>query len=168
MGLENMTLNDVHGEIPSIKFYQTQKELETIVGEFVKRCVAEGLQSNDIVILTAKTAEASWLASNSKYSGIETASEKEPGKILFTTIRKFKGLEAKAILIVDTSLSALLKAESRRLLYVGCSRAKNLLSIAMLDDVENTDMGDFLRNVAPGRNVPKNKKGLKRLLNVTI
>ena len=73
-----------------------------------------------------------------------------------------------AVLIVDASLSALLKAETRRLLYVGCSRAKNLLSIAMLDDVENTDMGDFLRNVAPGRNVPKNKKGLKRLLNVTI
>lgn len=168
MGLENMTPNDVHGEIPSVKFYQTEKELETIVGEFIKRCVVEGLQSNDIVILTAKTTEASWLATNSKYSGIGIAERKEPGKILFTTIRKFKGLEAKAVLIVDASLSALLKAEFRRLLYVGCSRAKNLLSIAMLDDVENTDMGDFLRNVAPGRNVPKNKKGLKRLLNVTI
>lgn len=168
MGLENMTPNDVHGEIPSVKFYQTERELETIVEDFVARCAAEGLQPNDIVILTAKTAEASWLASNSKYSGIEISSEKEPGKILFTTIRKFKGLESMAVLIVDASLSALLKAETRRLLYVGCSRAKNLLSIAMLDDVENTDMGDFLRNVAPGRNVPKNKKGLKRLLNVTI
>ena len=168
MGLENMTPNDVHGEIPSVKFYQTEKELETIVGEFIKRCVVEGLQSNDIVILTEKTTEASWLATNSKYSGIGIAERKEPGKILFTTIRKFKGLEAKAVLIVDASLSALLKAESRRLLYVGCSRAKNLLSTAMLDDVENTDMGDFLRNVATGRNVPKTTKGLKRLLNVTI
>lgn len=102
MGLENMTPNDVHGEIPSVKFYQTEKELETIVGEFIKRCVVEGLQSNDIVILTAKTTEASWLATNSKYSGIGIAERKEPGKILFTTIRKFKGLEAK---IEDTLIA---------------------------------------------------------------
>ena len=81
---------------------------------------------------------------------------------------KFKGLEADAILIVDASTYSLAKPESKRLLYVGTSRARNLLNIAMLDDVENTDMGDFLRTIAPGRNVPKYKKGLKRLLNITI
>ena len=38
----------------------------------------------------------------------------------------------------------------------------------MLEHVKSGEYGDYLRNIAPGRNVPKNKKGLKRLLNVTL
>ncbi|WP_286153372.1 ATP-binding domain-containing protein [Sporofaciens musculi] len=94
--------------------------------------------------------------------------EGEAGKILFTTIRKFKGLEAEAILIVGAQMSALTNFENRHLLYTGSSRAKNLLNIAMLEDIETGEYGDYLRNIAPERNVPKNKKGLKRLLNVTM
>lgn len=168
MGLENITLNDIHGEIPAVKFYQKENEYNAIVGDFVRRCTTEGLQPDDIVILTAKTTETSWLSQNCEISGIGISTAKEAGKVLFTTIRKFKGLESKAILIVDAAMSSLSKPETRRLLYVGCSRAQNLLCIAMLEDVDSGDMGDFIRNIAPTRNVPKNKKGLKRLLNVAI
>ena len=38
----------------------------------------------------------------------------------------------------------------------------------MLEDIESGDYGDYLRSIAPGRNVPKNKKGLKRVLNVSV
>ena len=65
-------------------------------------------------------------------------------------------------------MSALVNPENRRLLYTGTSRAKNLLNIAMLEDVETGEYGDYLRTIAPGRNVPKNKKGLKRLLNISV
>ena len=65
-------------------------------------------------------------------------------------------------------MSALTNPENRRLLYTGSSRAKNLLNIAMLEDIETGEYGDYLRNIAPGRNVQKNKKGLKKLLNVTM
>ena len=102
------------------------------------------------------------------YGGYELSVSNEPDKVLFTTIRKFKGLEAEAILLVDVPLSGLAFPEYRRLLYVGSSRAKNLLKIAMLEDVETGDMGTLVREIAPGRNVPKNKRGLKRLLNMTI
>ena len=127
-----------------------------------------GLDPSDVVILTAKTIESSWIDQGKKYAGHELSCEGEPGKILFTTIRKFKGLEAEVILIVDAQMSALTNLENRRLLYTGSSRAKNLLNIAMLEDIEMGEYGDYLRNIAPGRNVPKNKKGLKRLLNVTM
>lgn len=60
------------------------------------------------------------------------------------------------------------KLLNKRLLYVGTSRAKNLLNIAMLEDVSSDDMGDYLRTLNPDRNIPKNKKGLKRLLNISI
>lgn len=168
MGLENVTFNEVHGEIPAVKFYQSKEELEIVISNFIKRIMDEGLTPEDVVILTAKTVEKSWVEKGKEYAGLKLSLVKEPGKVLFTTIRKFKGLEAEAILIIDVSMAALMIPENRRLLYVGASRAKNLLNIAMQEDVENANMGDFLRSIAPQRNVPKNKKGLKRLLNVTM
>lgn len=111
---------------------------------------------------------ASWIDPGRNYAGQELSCDGEAEKILFTTVRKFKGLEAEAILIVDAQISALINPENRRLLYTGSSRAKNLLNIAMLEDIETGEYGDYLRSIAPGRNVPKNKKGLKRLLNVTM
>ena len=166
MGLENVHYNEVHGEIPSAKFYSTEEELRKIVEEFVGRVISEGLDPLDVVILTANTVENSWVDLNRIYAGQMLSCRSEQGKIFFTTIRKFKGLEAEAILIVDAQMSALTNPESRRLLYTGSSRAKNLLSIAMLEDVEVGEFGDYIRNIAPGRNVPKNKKGLKRILNM--
>lgn len=168
MGLDNVTYNEAHGEIPAARFYTREDEEEKIVTDFIKRVMDEGLDPSDVVILTAKTIESSWINPGKKYAGQELSCEGEVGKILFTTIRKFKGLEAEAILIVDAQMSALTNPENRRLLYTGSSRAKNLLNIAMLEDIETGEYGDYLRNIAPGRNVPKNKKGLKRLLNVTI
>ena len=168
MGLDSVKYNEIHGEVPAARFYCTTVEMESIVESFLNRVSSEGFQPEDIVILTAKTTENSWLDYKKQYGGLRLSLSKEPGKVLFTTIRKFKGLEAEAILIVDVSMSALMNPEDRRLLYVGSSRAKNLLNIALLEDIESSDMGDFLRSIAPGRNVPKNKKGLKRLLNITL
>lgn len=168
VGLEKVSYNEIHGEVPSVKFYQTTSEMKAIVGDFMKRVKTEGLLPEDVVVLTAKTVDKSWLDVTKEYGGQQLSLSKEPSKVLFTTIRKFKGLEAEAILIIDVPMSSLAIPENRRLLYVGSSRAKNLLNIAMLEDVENGDMGDFIRDLAPGRNVPKNKKGLKRLLNISM
>lgn len=168
MGLENVTYNEIHGEIPTAKFYSTESELNRIIEQFIQTVKAEGVLPEDIVILSAKTVEDSWVDVNRKYSGYELSTERTAGKVLFTTIRKFKGLESDVVLIVDASMAALRKSENKRLLYVGTSRAKNLLNIAMLEDVSTEDMGDYLRELNPERNVPKNKKGLKRLLNISI
>ncbi len=168
MGLEKVSYNEIHGEIPAVKFYQTASEMEAIVSDFMKRVTEEGLLPEDVVVLTAKTVEKSWLDVTKEYGGRRLSLTMEPDKVLFTTIRKFKGLEAEAILIIDVPMSSLAAQENRRLLYVGSSRAKNLLNIAMLEDVGSGDMGDLIRRLAPGRNVPKNKKGLKRLLNIDL
>lgn len=168
MGLENITFNEVHGEIPVGRFYQTSDELESIVNDFVTKMISEGLSPDEIVILTAKSTDNSWIDVTKKYGEKVLSLSRESGKLWFTTIRKFKGLEAEAILIVDATLSSLAQPESRRLLYVGSSRAKNLLYIALLDDVDSSEMDDLMKSIAPGRSVPKNKKGLKRLLNISI
>ena len=168
MGLDNISYNEIHGEIPAVKFYNTESELDDIVEKFIKSIKDEGVKPEDIVILSAKTIEDSWIDLNKQFAGYELSIERIKGKILFTTIRKFKGLESDVVLIVDASMSSLLNPEYKRLMYVGTSRAKNLLNIAMLEDVLSEDMGTYLKKLNPDRNVPKNKKGLKRLLNISI
>lgn len=140
MGLENVTYNEAHGEIPAARFYTREDEEEKIVSDFIKRVIDEGLDPSDVVILTAKTIESSWIDLGKKYAGQELSCEGAAGKILFTTIRKFKGLEAEAILIVDAKMSALKNPENRRLLYTGSSRAKNLLNIAAICAVRRSVM----------------------------
>ena len=58
--------------------------------------------------------------------------------------------------------------EDKRLLYVGSFRTKKYLEIAMIQDIDDSDMGDYIRCLNPNRVLPKNKKGLKRLFNVEI
>lgn len=168
LGMDNVIYNEVHGDIPAIKFYSEPNEAENIVENFIKEVKAEGLGLENIVILSAKTIDKTEIDINKSYAGTRLSTEKEEGKVLFTTIRKFKGLEADAVLIVDASMSGLISNEQKKLLYVGSSRAKSFLNIAMKEDVNTNDMGDYMRNLAPERNVPKNKKGLKRLLNVVV
>lgn len=100
--------------------------------------------------------------------GINLSGIRETGSLLFTTVRKFKGLEAKAVMIIDVSVTALTQPEKRRIAYVGCSRAKHFLKIAVLDNTDAHEFGDCLRQINSSRNVPKNKKGLIRLLNLRL
>lgn len=79
----------------------------------------------DIVILTLKTEKNSILANdivNQRYKGC-----------YFTSCRKFKGLEADAVILVDFSESTLL--EEVQLFYVGASRAR--IQLEIVTDMNN-------------------------------
>ena len=135
---------------------------------FLEKMKREDVPAEKITILSASTIKNSFVSLSQKYAGFELSETKESGKVHFTTIRKFKGLESDAILIVDASMIGLKSDEDKRLLYVGASRAKNYLEIAMNQDVSDSDIGEYIRALNPNRVLPKNKKGLKRLFNVEI
>lgn len=168
IGRDNLSLNEIHGDVPFLRFYSTEKELKVVVERFLEKMKKEEVPAEKIAILSATTMSNTFLNLNENYSGFQLSETREEGKIHFTTIRKFKGLEADAILIVDASMIGLKSDEDKRLLYVGASRAKNYLEIAMIQDIDDTDMGDYIRCLNPNRVLPKNKKGLKRLFNVEI
>ncbi len=160
--------NSIHGETPTAFFFKKQIQLIEEAENFVKAAIVAGIEPEEIVFLTVRTEKKSLLSGVKQINGICITNERQQNNILFTTIRKFKGLEAKAVMIIDLSISALAYPENQRLVYVGCSRAKHLLKIAILEDIDREDYGNYLRKINSKRNVPKNKKGLGRLLNVKI
>ena len=169
IGLSKDQFNDVHGDTPKIKFYKTVEELESIVDSFISAMTKEDIPAEEIAVLTVKSVENSKLDISRKYGGKYLSLKREPGKVLFSTVRRFKGLEASAILLIDCALSSLKYPDQQRLMYVGSSRAKNYLNIAMVDDTDDMqEMGTILKALNPDRNMPKNKKGLKRLLHVDL
>lgn len=81
--------------------------------------------NGNIVLLTCSTVEKSILSEFSdngfyRYNG---------KKIMLTTCRKFKGLEADAIIIVDVKEGNFYDETARNILYVGSSRARFELAI---------------------------------------
>lgn len=68
----------------------------------------------------------------------EISQERVKDKVLVSTVRKFKGLEAKAVLLIDVESSKLADGVMRRLMYVGCSRANSYLQIAFYDDSQQS------------------------------
>lgn len=168
IGRDNISVNEIHGNVPFLRFYSSEKEMTGIVETFLDKMKKEEVPAERITILSASTMDNSFVDINKSYAGYQLSEKREDGKIHFTTIRKFKGLESDAILIVDASMIGLKNDEEKRLLYVGSSRAKNYLEIAMNQDVEDSDIGDYIRELNPNRVLPKNKKGLKRLFNVEL
>lgn len=93
----------------------------------------------DIVILTAKELETSSLSGLIKNEKINIEGYPCP----ITTCRKFKGLEAEAVILVDIDNSILLDDEKRLLFYVGASRAKFELGIIFNTTVQ--DAGEVMK-----------------------
>ena len=80
-------------------------------------------------------------------AGIPLSGKKEPNKVWFTSIRKFKGLEAQAVLIVDFRYSEADNELTRRIFYVGCSRANAYLQVALFKDTEEIKDTELMRTL---------------------
>ena len=129
-------LSDVHGKRPCAVFVPNRKALVDAAADFVRRMrSAEKLELRDIVILTVSTLEKSVFGALTEVSGIPVSHEAEEGKLWFTTVRRYKGLEAKAVLLVDVCVSKLTGSTCQRLIYVGSSRATAYLEMLCLNDV---------------------------------
>ncbi|MGF9964523.1 NERD domain-containing protein [Bacillus rhizoplanae] len=123
----------LNGLKPRLCYYQDQdifnKQLDEAATYFIEEA---GIEPEQFVILTTGKLEDSVLDPDKKIlNKYKVVSRREQGKIYFTTIRKFKGLEAKAIMIVDVDVNSFEDKEYRDLLYVGCSRARHFLQLSI-------------------------------------
>ena len=123
-----------HGKTPRI-FFTEQKRTEECLDFIIDDLQSNrGLKPKDIVILTLGIESESIIPnSNGKYKN----------RYVFTTAKKFKGLESRGIILVDVTSSSFLKNSKQieeqqetefdindeRTYYVGASRAREFLEI---------------------------------------
>lgn len=130
-------INELTGIMPTGSFYKDEKELRNIVTKFVTHMLQDKVKPEDIVILTMGSVQNSMLGSDLKINGISIATEPKKNYVLFTSVRKFKGLEAKAVLLIDINVERLTDELHKRLVYVGASRANTYLQMAFYNSTEN-------------------------------
>jgi len=123
--------NNIHGLPPETSYYHTPAELKAIAEEFVQTMVAQKLRIEDMVILSVHSVPHSGLNNVTQLAGVQLSNTQEPGKLFFTSVRKFKGLEAKAVLLIDIEEAKTTETLTQRLIYVGASRASTYLRMAI-------------------------------------
>lgn len=108
----------------------------------------------DIVILTCSTESKSFVSSYVK--------EGYYNNLLFTTCRKFKGLEADAVILIDIN-RAIFEAPNNLLFYVGASRAK--IGLKSICKLSNEDCTNILKSFGKEPNEKRLKKDVATILN---
>ena len=88
-----------------------------------------GYKLEDIVILSLSAQKDSILNKVNSIYGIPVAETRKEGAVLFTTAKKFKGLESRCVIIIDIDEKAFSDPETKRVFYVACSRAMHRLSL---------------------------------------
>ena len=124
------------GVQPTYKWYSTADEQQAHLVDAVRLLKAEGFRQEDIIILSprksssaAATCTDGWLKPLIIEEGTHTP---RPGRVRFTTIHAFKGLEAPAVVLTDFDDATLPGMDS--LLYVGLTRATDRLVVIATKD----------------------------------
>lgn len=121
---------------PDTHSYFANNALSCLAG-IVKGFIETGNYTySDIVILTLKTEEKSILFNQKKISNIKIINEKNSSGILFTTARKFKGLESRIVIVIDIDYNNFHNLIDNNIMYVACSRATHNLVLLFDDDKE--------------------------------
>lgn len=120
------------------KIYAAKDKAEQrdIVLRRTKRFLDEGLTPDRIVLLGPSSKERGSLAEVERVGGValttSTAEWRDGNAVLVTTARKFKGLEADAVIVFD--LGGLTEGFSEADLYVACTRAVYWLELIVHDE----------------------------------
>lgn len=121
---------------PELVFWKDQKSQLNGIKAFIKECIADGFSYQDIILLSpsAENPIARELALDPDFGNRIAPFGKGEGKMSYTTIQKFKGLEAPVVLVTD--FSSMEADVQQSLFYIGLSRALHRLGIFLQDDLK--------------------------------
>src|ERR1700747_586664 len=120
----------IKGTRPILYNCASASEAKNIAGNIVRLRSADlNLKGHEIALLSMRTADGSALAGIRKIGRFDVSDEFTVDAVCFTTVRKFKGLEAKLVVIVDVDLEGFKENEWETKLYVGASRAMHELHV---------------------------------------
>lgn len=134
------TKENVLGVKPTFHIIRSHDKLISALSDIISKYVENGISKNDIVLLTIKTEDTSLLKNTTKIGPHKIKSSSDDKGILFTTSRKFKGLESSVVIVIDVDDVTFSNDDYCKVLYVATSRAKHYLDLITVADegvVEN-------------------------------
>jgi len=136
----------VNGAPTTMSFCRTEDSIIKEIDRTIDKMRKKGIE--DIVLLSCST-ESKSVASN--YINNERYKE----DILFSTCRKFKGLEADGIILIDVTRKTF-NSDSVLLFYVGASRAR--LELSIITDLNNDECTEILTDCLAWKGRMRNPK----------
>ena len=134
----NPSYLSVNGEIPVLHCANSEqvaiKGIEDKILEYIKK----GYSASDITIVTMQTESNSILSDIKTLANHNISNARNDDGILFTSVRKFKGLESDCIIVVDYDPRKN-EEEYLRLFYVASSRARQKLDVFTVIDGEELE-----------------------------
>jgi len=119
----------VDGEPPTVeRFDDPTKQVGRIQQLLHQLVVGEGLDERQVVILGTHRKRKSCLAGEGRLGNfrvIKLGDDNGPNRIVYSTIHRFKGLEADVVILLDVDFNAI----DPHLYYVGATRAKHRLFV---------------------------------------
>ena len=145
----------IKGDLPKISIVEGKAACALAAEAAYSECIAQGY--TNIVMLTCGTLDKSNLIEKIENGIIRVGNHKVP----ITTCRRFKGLEADAIILLDVDKESLI-GKDKLLFYVGASRARlKLCIVANLSEDECSEVAAALGRSSTRRP----KKALATALN---
>jgi superfamily I DNA/RNA helicase len=138
---------------------------QSVLSDLIKK---QAFQPEEIAILVFDAQSVRALKSSPLLKQFSITDTIQSGSICCTTIRKFKGLEAKVIILLDASPKRLQSDDGTIAFYVGASRAMQQLHIFFT--ATDDELPDFMSWACNkhDRLLKKSNKGLEKLFHATI
>ena len=134
IGVEPKTMKYVKGDNANLYICGDRKSVEKKLISLIAMYHENKYPLDEICIISAKTVENSIISDVKRLGCYDLTEERQKGKVLFTSSRKFKGLESDAIILIDIDETTFENDENKRLFYVGSSRAKLNLDLVVNGD----------------------------------
>jgi hypothetical protein len=129
-------------------------------------CTRYRVPPHEVAVLTLETIEQGGPWGFERIGGLRTGDSPQENRVTVTTVRRFKGLEAALVVVVDVDFTCAVNEEWRRRLYVACSRARQAVHI--ITTTVEADLGGALRALAGSEKVRATWRALSRHLGVRL
>ena len=116
---------------PTLFIVKEKEELKQILLKLLQKYCNAGIAKQNIVVLSCKNDGESILqdADYVLAPAYRLSKNKSENTVLFTTVRKFKGLEADVVICIDVDEETFKSEKAKNAFYVGTSRATTCLDI---------------------------------------
>ena len=145
---------------PNLFFVEDKSTLKEYLGRLIRKYISAGLAGTDIVVLSMKPEGKSILTEDDFClpGSYMLTKDKNSNGILFTTVRKFKGLEAMAVICIDIDSDTFGNDRNRNVFYVGTSRA-----MSYLDLITTTSPEELAATITSNDNYRKRPQAIKAI-----